>query len=318
MKFFKASFLALLFVVLLKTSLFALILSPEHIDFGRVQKYTSKKRYVFIENDSNDNIEILGVVNACGIALKIEKKELLPNESVEGELLFDSGAPQGAFEEKVIVVYKERGEIKEKAINVSWYNYPNMYPEVIIKDRTINLGNIVPNMPYHFEFEIMNAGNMVLTVTSPVQDGFLLSLPVDIMPLERKRVRGTFVADNVGKGKRVLQLETNDLGNPKIDVLVSYNASWENKSKGGFILLESVNKTEDGYELVLRINSKDYNMPVHVVYIEDVDGVKIPIKSKEKQILNNEEQNTFVVKLSEKEYSKFEKSYLYILLGIKH
>jgi len=316
MNVFYRAFVALLFVVMWGVTSFAISISPEHIDFGRVRKYTSKKRYIYIKNDTYESIEIIGIVNACGIALKIEKKELLPNESIEGELFFDSGLPQGAFEEKVTILYKEKGEIKEKKIKVTWYNYPEKYPEFILKEKNIELGNIIPNIPHSFVFEIMNAGNMVLTVTSPAQDGFLLNLPIDILPGETKKIMGTFVTENVGKGVRFLQLETNDLSNPKINIPISYNASWDN-IKGTFVMIKDVYKTKDGYEVVLKINSKDTMFPVELVDIEDVDGKKIKIISEERTLLNKgDEQNTYILKLSEEGYRKFEKSKLYLILGI--
>ncbi len=317
MNVFKKAFVTLLFLMW-GVSSFAITVSPEYIDFGRVKKYTSKKRYISIKNDAKENIEIIGIVNACGIALKIEKKELLPGETIEGELFFDSGLPQGTFEEKVTIVYKEKGEIKEKKIKVTWYNYPEKYPELILKEKSIELGNILPKMPHSFEFEIMNAGNMVLTVTSPVQDGFLLNLPVDIMPGETKKVKGTFVVENIEKGERFLQLETNDLSNPRVNLPVRYNASWDH-IRGTFVTIEGVYKTEDGYDVVLKINSKDSLFPVEFVDIEDIDGKKVDIKLEERKLLNKrEEQNIYILKLSEEAYRKFEKSYLYIKLGISH
>lgn len=303
----------LIFLILpLQGLSYALEVYPDTIDLGKVKKYTSKKRYLKILNDTQKRVEIIGIVNACGLALKVDKKFFLPGEFEEAELFFDSGAPQGAFEEKVTVIYKEDGMINEKKIKVSWYTYPDKYPEVIMFVDEINLGDILPKTPKEFEFEIMNAGNMVLTVTANVLEGVLINLPVDINPGEKRRIKGKIVAENVGIGEKKLLLETNDLNNPKIILPIKYNAKWD-VDRSIKINIEKAIKTEKGYEIPISIFSPEHI--VQLVSIEDINGKKLLIHKKP-EVLFNKEKGQWVIILSEKEFEDLKKSFLYILLGV--
>lgn len=309
--FFKFFFF-LVFILIFGKQVFALLITPEFIDFGRVKKFYQTKRYILFTNNSQESVEILGIVNACGLALKVDKKILKPKEITEGILLFDSGSPQGSFEEFVKIVFREGKEIRESKIKINWYTYPDKYPEIIIDKKEFNLGEILPKMPVTFQFEVRNTGNMILTVNAVIQEGFLLNLPVDIMPGETKVIKGSLVVEQPEKSTKILTLETNDLSNPKIELKFHYDARWEIK-RGLNFYLENVRKTEYGYEIPIKISSKDYN--ISNIIFEDIDGRRLNIVA-EKKILFKNDEGTFILRLDDREYEKLKRGKLYIKFGI--
>lgn len=302
----------LIFFLIFDKQVLALQITPENIDFGRVKKFYQSKRYILFKNDSKENVEVLGVVNACGIALQLDKKTLKPEEMTEGILFFDSGSPQGSFEEFVKIVFREGKEIKENKIKVQWYTYPDRYPEIIIDKKEINLGEILPKTPAPFQFEVKNTGNMVLTVNAIIKEGFLLNLPVDILPGESKVIKGSLIVEQPEKATKLITLETNDLSNPKIDIKFYYDARWDIK-KGVNIYIEHVKKTDYGYEIAIKVNSKDYD--ISDIVFEDIDGKRLNLISGRKILLKNDE-GTFILRLDDKEYEKLKQGKLYINFGI--
>lgn len=291
---------------------FALVITPESIDFGKVRKFYQNKRYIFFKNDSLEAVEIMGIVNACGLAMKLDKKFLKPAEITEGVLFFDSGSPQGSFEEFIKIVFREGNDIKEKKIKVTWYTYPDRYPEIIIEKKEFNLGEILPKLPVPFELEIKNTGNMVLTVNGIIKEGFLINLPVDIMPGESKIIKGSLVVEKPEKSTKILTIETNDLSNPRIDIRFSYDARWDIK-KGVNFYLEKTLKTENGYEIAVKIVSKDYD--ITDIIFEDINGNKLNVVGRDRILFRNDE-GLFVINLSEQEYENLKRGKLYIQFGI--
>lgn len=312
MKYAFRCFYYLIFFLLLCDNVFALLIMPESIDFGRVKKFYQSKRYIFFKNDADENVEILGIVNACGLALKLDKKVIGPKEITEGILFFDSGSPQGSFEEYVKIVLKKGERLEERKIKVVWYTYPDKYPEIIIERKEFELGEILPKTQVPFQFRVTNTGNMVLTINAVIKEGFLVSLPVDIQPNETKMIKGTIVIENPEKATKTLVLETNDLSNPKIEIKFHYDARWDIK-RGVNFYIEKAKKVEGGFEIPLRISSKDYD--ISDIILEDIDGKKLSFK-KDKDILFKNEEGVFLIRLTDIEYEKLIKGKLFIKFGI--
>ncbi|MCX7771281.1 MAG: hypothetical protein N2202_09435 [Proteobacteria bacterium] len=303
-------FYLLFFILFFTKNVFALTIAPKAIDFGKVKKFHQSKRYILFSNNTEKDIEILGIVNACGLALTLDKKILKSGEVTEGVLFFDAGTPQGSFEEYVKLVYKEGENLKEDRIKVSWYTYPDRYPEIVILKREFNLGEVLPKTPIYFDIEVKNTGNMVLTVNSLIEEGFLINLPVDIQPGETKVIKGSLVIEKPEKSEKVLVLETNDLSNPKVDLKFYYDAKWDIK-RGVNFFLERARKTNDGYEIPVKVFSKDFD--ITDIFFEDIEGKQL---NTEKKILFKNEEGVYVIRVDEKEYEKLKNSYLYIKIGI--
>jgi hypothetical protein len=291
---------------------YPLIITPEFIEFGKVKKFYQSKRYILFENNSQEKVEILGVVNACGIALNIEKKYLKPGEMTEGELIFDAGTPQGNFLEKITIAYKEGNIIRENKITVAWYTYPDRYPEIYIDKKNIDLGYVLPKSPVPFEFEVSNFGNMTLTINTVIKEGLLINLPIDINPGETKIVRGSLTVEKEEKSFKVLTLETNDLNNPRIDIKLFYEAKWD-IPKGLYIDLENVRKFGEEYEIPVRIGSNKYN--IMSIEFEDINNKKLNYLPGNKFLLKNDE-GIYLLKLKKDEYEDLKKGKFYIKIGI--
>lgn len=293
---------------------FSLQISPWEVNFGKVKKFYSDKRYILIKNDHTKKIEILGVVNACGLALKLEKKFLDPGDSTEAILFFDAGSPQGSFEEKITIAYKfEDGAINTAYIKVSWYTYPDRYTELSVNPERINLGSILPKEQVVFYFDIINSGNMTATVVAQPFEGLLLNTPINILAGERKRIKGILTIDKVEKAEKKLFLETNDPGNPRLEITIAYDARWDIK-EGVYIDIDKAVKKDKGYILPLHIEAGKNR--VQLVSIHDVNGNAIVKNIKPVFMFENDEAK-LAIELSDEQFNGVKKSYLYLTIGIE-
>lgn len=312
MKYCSKTLFFLIFTIFTFQKLYALQIMPDIVDFGKVKKFHQAKRYILFSNNSQDTIEILGIINACGIALKLDKKLLKPKEVTEGFLFFDSGNPQGNFQEHIKIFYKEGGKIQESKILVLWYTYPEKYPEAIVEKKDVFLGEILPKTPVPFEILIKNTGNMVLTISGETKEGFLLNLPLNIEPGEHKLLKGSLVVEHPEKSSKTLILKTNDMSNPEIILTIHYDAKWDVK-RGVNFYLDRVKKTNTGYEIPIKIFSKEYN--ITDIFFEDINGKRLNLKGENRILLEGDEE-VYIINLTEKEYDDLKKGLLYIKIGI--
>ncbi len=141
------------------SNLWAINVTPEYIKVGQTSKEEKRSYYVNISNNLSEPIEIIGVINQCGLNLNLPKKRLEPQKSMEAELQFYSGTVPGRFIEQVKIVYKHNDTIKQKIIKVDWFNKPDRFSKIIIPTNRINLGNIQKGAYASFDIEAINAGN---------------------------------------------------------------------------------------------------------------------------------------------------------------
>lgn len=138
---------------------FALKIEPDFIKIGETLKETEYTFNIKVFNNSNEPIEILGVINQCGLNFNLERKYLSPLKAIYGDLRFNSGTNPGRFIESVKIVYKEKDTIKQKTLTVSWFNKVEFYSKLFILDKKIDLGEIKQNRSKKFFIEVVNAGN---------------------------------------------------------------------------------------------------------------------------------------------------------------
>jgi hypothetical protein len=96
---------------------------PNIWDFGKVNRGEVSRHVFIVKNDSKQTLNIKGVSTSCGCtASKIQKQTLLPGESTNLEVSFNSAGYSGAVQqfayvqtdniENPVIRYKIKAEVK--------------------------------------------------------------------------------------------------------------------------------------------------------------------------------------------------------------
>lgn len=310
-------FLLLPFLFFSFSNIYGLSVETENIHLGYVKRNSSLLRHLVIRNESEQAYEIVNIINACGLSLKIEKKLIPPRSITEGELQLYTGTVQGWLHEKVTIVYRvkdKKDRLNAIKVNVSWYAMPERGYEVYVLPKELKLGDIHAFSPAPFEFEIINIGDQEAIITVPqIEDGIMLSLPIKVMPMGKNVVKGKMLANKAGEGTKRVILETDTLPKTSTEIRLQYNAV-PFLTKGNIIELKEVSK--EGKDVVLVFRVKGGEQDIHIAGVEEPSGKRLAA-DQAPVIIKKGEEKTFYIRLNEREYDSLKNSNIYFILGIK-
>ncbi len=283
--------------------LLAVNLYPEYIKVGQVSKEQRRSYYVKIYNDSTDDIELLGVINQCGLNMEIPKKKISPQKAIEAELNLYSGTVPGRFIEEVKILYKSNNIISQKILKVNWFNKPERFSKIIIPTNKIFLGNVEINRYATAFIEILNAGNsrgeilidkgnynLIIPETNVnINENEMVIIPVKFMPSESEDNITLFVdiKDLFSDRKRI------DISFRKIDGLTV--SLGEKSERDGHIYIPLTLEVGQGWGQLLSVSdingrSIEYDTSVIKRGKKNLINLKVP-----KSIIN--ELNSLIFKV---------------------
>lgn len=293
-----------------------LIVEPENINFGDVNREVGLKRYILVKNTGSKTLKIVGVINQCGLNFSLSKKELEAGALTEGILDFYSSTAIGQFREKVVIVYQEEGEsVKETSITVSWQTKPNIYSDIQISPKNFSFGKVPLNRDINFELEIINRGTSKGVITTVKRDtGISFINNIEVEAGERKLLKGTITPSEAGKFEKTLTLEIKDFTSPLQEIVFSYEGS-SDIIEGTYIELKNIEKNADLYRLPVIISNG--NQDLQFLSVETPSGERLRISEKLPFYVFKNEKKEFYILMDSKDYEKLKSSYYYFNIGVK-
>lgn len=283
------------FFLFLLGKLWALNITPDYIKVGITEKEESRTFSISLISIS-DSVEILGIINQCGLDFKLYEKILLQNKKYFAELYFNSGTRPGRFTEYVKIVYRDSEGIKEKKITVNWYNKSEYYSKITIFNKTIDLGSLPKNNNSLFLLEFLNFGIAEGEIGITGVSGINLSKRVTIGRSQNVFLEVPFIPSEESQTSKIL-INTGSITQEDKYIEIKYRIS-------NGVSIRSTKPVKDNSGYVMMLVFEDVNRFLQIVSIKDIDGfsmefdksfiprgggvlkVKIPEKSYKKVIEN--------------------------------
>lgn len=243
--------------------LWALNITPDYIKVGITEKEEIRTFSINLISNT-DSVEILGIINQCGLDLKLYEKNLLQNKKYFGELYFNSGTRPGRFIEYVKIVYRDNEGIKEKKITVNWYNKSEYYSKTIVFNKTIDLGSLPKYNSSIFLLEFLNFGVSEGEINVRGISGINLNKKITIPPSQNIFLEVPFIPSEESKTLKIF-IDKGSITQEDKYIDVKYRIS-------NGVSIRSTKPIKDNNSYAMMLVFEDVNRFLQIVSIKDIDG----------------------------------------------
>lgn len=306
----KLALVIVLFFIFVCSS-FALVIEPDKISFGNTEK---EERYVYfikLENRTESFIDIVGIINDCGLNFEAKSKRIKPYSYTEGILSFNSGTRPGYFIQNVKVVYRTEsgGAISTKSIEVRWYNRPEMESRIFVLSEKIDLDYVPIIKEAPFFIEAVNIGNKDGELIVSKKDDFVVIETPTIVPAKKNVfIKGKILIEGGDYDNRKnIIFDTKDISTAQFNVNIHY------KRKDDLVInFGAAEFKDDKVHIPIYLNSFNFwSQPLEITLSS---GKKLPF---EKKIIKKGDSYSFYIVLDKDDFKKIIESFITIKINVK-